>query len=371
MCRRFRVRTLLSLALFIALTGCNPPRSAPTPTPEPTVTASLVPPGATATTAPTITPAATATVTALPLGVYDERVEQVTLQSETLGVSKTFYVYTPPGYENDTEVRYPVLYLFRGHEREWINIQEDASRRGRNVLDVYEELLGAGEVGPMILVFPGISSDDNSVMGILTNFVAPEKADKAGVGSGRFHDYLIEEMMPYVDTTYRTIPDRTGRGVDGFSMGGFMAAKIALQHPDLFASAGAFDGLYFYSDDSCQIDVERDRVFDYILFDPAFGRPRDVAFASANNPPTLACASAPDAVQSIAWFVQYGPENLEPNSNFFRGDHFIEQLEAKGATNGIDPILGGGHTWYNADEHMKLTLPLHWQVLAQGEMALP
>ena len=51
------------------------------------------------------------------------------------------------------------------------------------------------------------------------------------------------------------------------------------------------------------------------------------------------------------------------NSNFFRGEHIVEKLTAKGATNEVTAVLEGGHNWATADEHMRQTLPLHWVAL--------
>jgi S-formylglutathione hydrolase FrmB len=232
------------------------------------------------------------------------------------------------------------------------------------VIDVYESLLKAEQVGPMILVFPGISSNDNSVSGMLTNFLAPERSSAAGIGSGRFEDYFVQELLPYVDQHFRTVPTRSGRGVDGFSLGGFMSAKIAAQHPELFSSAGAFDGTFFYADKSCASIGSHDDVFGNSLFDPVFGQPRDYAYAAANNAPNIVCKRNAADVQSIRWFVQYGRQIDEPsNANFYRGQHFVHQLSAQGVTNGIEPILEGGHNWASADKHMHQTLPLHWAAL--------
>ncbi|HET6262847.1 MAG TPA: alpha/beta hydrolase-fold protein, partial [Chloroflexia bacterium] len=183
---------------------------------------------------------------------FDSRAHKVTLASAVLGATKEFYVYTPPGYGLQNGWHYPVVYLFRGHEKEWVNKNEDPTRGGRNVIDVYEDLLDTGEVGPMLLVFPGISSDNNAVSGMLTNFRMPELTDAAGVGTGRFEDYFKDELVPYVDTHYRTVADRTGRGVDGFSLGGYMSAKIAARYPGMFRTVGLFDGTHFYADSSCQ-----------------------------------------------------------------------------------------------------------------------
>ena len=298
---------------------------------------------------------------------YDARAQKVQLQSGALGVAKEFYIYTPPGYAFSPGRRYPVLYLFRGHEKEWINKNEDGTRGGRNVIDVYEELLAAGTAGPMILVFPGISSNDNSVSGMLTNFKAPQLTTAAGIGTGKFEDYFVQDVIGFVDANYRTVPNKAGRGVDGFSLGGFMSPKIASQHPELFKSAGAFDGTHFYADLDCSdVDAVRDAntFTTNSMFDPVFGNPRDTAFAALNNGPNLVCNGTPAAMQSLHWFIQYGPLSGEPlSSNYLRGDHIMEKLTQKGVTNEIPAVLEGGHNWATADEHMRQTLPLHWSVL--------
>ncbi len=306
---------------------------------------------------------------------YDTRAQKIRLETTVLGVPKEFYVYTPPGYEQSPTRRYPVLYLFRGHEKEWINKFEDGTRGGRNVIDVYETLLAAGDVGPMLLVFPGISSNNNAISGMLTNFKSPELTSAPGIGNGRFEDYFIQDVMGHVDANFRTVANRHGRGVDGFSLGGFMSAKIASQHPELFKTVGVFDGTHFYADLDCSdVDGVRDaNTFTANdMFDPVYGEPRDTAFAALNNGPTLVCNSTPGLMQSLHWFVQYGPLSGEPlSSNYLRGDHLMEKLTAKGVTNGITAVLEGGHNWATADEHMRQTLPLHWEVLGPATVIDP
>jgi enterochelin esterase-like enzyme len=303
---------------------------------------------------------------------YDSRAQKIRLEETVLGVPKEFYIYTPPGYAQATGRRYPALYLFRGHEKEWINKYEDGSRGGRNVIDVYEELLAAGSIGPMILVFPGISSDNNAVPGMATNFKEPHRTTAAGVGNGRFEDYLLQDVIGYVDANFRTVASKAGRGVDGFSLGGFMSVKIAAQHPELFSTVGAFDGTHFYANADCgQVDAVRDinTFTTNSMFDPVFGVPRDTAFAALNNGPNLVCNSTPAAMQSLRWFVQFGPLSGEPaSSNYLRGAHLMEKLTAKGVVNRVPEVLEGGHNWRTADQHMRVTLPLHWEVLGPASV---
>lgn len=201
---------------------------------------------------------------------FDPRAHPIDMWSTALAIRKRFFVYMPPGYATGRKPL-PVLYLFRGHEHEWINGAQDASRQGHTVIDVYEELLEASAVGPMNLVFPGISSDDNSIPGLLVNFKQPQLAKKSGIGSGRFEDYLMRDIIPYVDRYLRAKPG--ARGTDGFSLGGFMAITIAAWYPAMFRTVGAFDGLYFWDDPvDAHAIAQSDAIFRNPMFDPAIRR---------------------------------------------------------------------------------------------------
>jgi enterochelin esterase-like enzyme len=294
----------------------------------------------------------------------DQRVQAVTLRSKVLGVTKHCYIYTPPGASKRRE-RLPVLYLFRGHEREWVNPAQDDSRQGRTVIDVYEELLRAGTVGPMILVFPGVCSEDSSVPGLLVNFKQPTARPATGIGTGRFEDYFLHELMPYVDTHYRTqAGKRPARGTAGFSLGGFMAVKIASQHPALFTSVGAYDGLYFWDDPQDPQRIDRnDATFANPMFDPAFGVERDLVYAAAHNPLNLVRNGDAQQLGRLRWMIEYGPKEGEPNqSNFYRGDRLCTLLAAQGIQNhGRGELKTSTHNWHCADEHMRFVLPLHWE----------
>lgn len=216
----------------------------------------------------------------------DRRVTRVSVCSRALGVRKDFYIYFPPGYGHSAR-RYPTLYLLRGHEREWVHAHEDATRAG-TVIDVYLRLLAAGAIGPMILVFPGLTSDDGRVHSAATDFRARVLApDAPGLGTARFGSYLVREIIPLVDALFPTLAAGRHRGVDGFSLGGFMAVKIAAQYPGLVATVGAYDGTFLYAtSDGTGIRVD-DRVYSAGLFDAVFGRPRDHAYAAANSPANL------------------------------------------------------------------------------------
>ncbi len=295
--------------------------------------------------------------------VYDQRVERIEITSAALGVKRTLYVYLPAEVKNNPSLRVPSIYLLRGHEREWINKNEDSSRAGKhNVIDVYEELRSQGTVGPLVLVFPGMTSANGATHSLGINMRAPELAADATLGSGRFEDYLLNDVIPYVEAHYPVLPGGQHRAIDGFSLGGFMSVTLALRNTQAFQSVGSYDGLFFWDDPERQTHIDgTDTVFTRALFDANFGLPRDQVFAAEHNPPNLLRQNGHHAAD-LQWLVEFGPEHAEPNVNYFRGVRLIELLHEHGIVNELGgPLPDGAHTWKMADDHMRRALPLHWE----------
>lgn len=295
--------------------------------------------------------------------LYDSRIERVDFASPTLGVTRAFYIYVPPEIRTDNQLRVPSVYLLRGHEREWVNKNEDSSRGGsRNVIDVYEELRSINAIGPMVLVFPGMTSANGAVHSLGINMRAPELAQDKSLGTGRFEDYFFKDLVPYVERRYPVLSGGTHRAIDGFSLGGFMSVNLALRQPHEFASVGAYDGLYFWDEPEVGTTIAlTDTVFTRALFDPNFGVPRDHTFAAQHNPLTMLRSDGLSALQ-LQWLIEYGPQPLEPNVNYFRGARLDGLLQEVGVLNRLGGARAdGSHTWEMADEHIRRALPLHWE----------
>jgi len=132
------------------------------------------------------------------------------------------FVYMPPGYDTKTDTRYPVLYLQHGggeDERGWVE-------QGR-VNFIMDNLIAEGKAKPMIIVM------DNG------NARSP---GEGMFGFGTFEKVMINELIPMIDASYRTLADRENRAMAGLSMGGMQTFIITLHNLDKFAWIGGFSG---------------------------------------------------------------------------------------------------------------------------------
>lgn len=173
------------------------------------------------------------------------RLHQDRRRSAILGRAMRFQVYTPPGYE-DSQTAYPVLYLLHrwgADERQW-------TERLR-VHEVADRLISSGEVPPFLIVMPqghksfflNAAAPEGDYTAILES--DPVFFKDALTGCGNYEDYMLEEVIPHVEATYRVLADREHRAIGGVSMGGHGALTLALRHPDLFSAVGAHSPALF------------------------------------------------------------------------------------------------------------------------------
>lgn len=168
-----------------------------------------------------------------------------TYASKNIGGPRTVWIYTPPGYDTNTST-YPVFYLLHGSgniDSSWI-----LTGRANYILD---NLIAEGKAKPMILVMPY----GYNTTGVGTGPVTPAVQAVAGAGQAAspFAKDLLEDLMPYVEKNYRTIPTADNRAIGGLSMGGGQTVAIGFSHPDLFhsivvMSAGAQNADQTYPD---------------------------------------------------------------------------------------------------------------------------
>jgi enterochelin esterase-like enzyme len=149
-------------------------------------------------------------------------------------------VYTPPKYDEQTNLRYPVLYLQHGggeDETGW-------TKQGRANF-ILDNLIAAGNCRPMILVMAyGYARRAGQPKADLTGkpFGSPEMMKAMQEMAAAFEDDVTQVLIPYIDSTFRTLPDRDHRAMAGLSMGGMQTFQITLDHLDLFSYIGGFSG---------------------------------------------------------------------------------------------------------------------------------
>ena len=166
------------------------------------------------------------------------------LEGNLLGDSATrdLTIYLPPSYDT-SDMRYPVAYYLPG----WGNTTFDPSWDDPFVssddvpeggLDsMFDDMIAVGDMKEMIIVIP---EGDNKYGGAMyTNSEV----------TGNHEDYIVQDVVSYIDAHYRTSPNRNSRAIAGHSMGGYGAMKLAMKHPDVFGTVAAhvpflyFEGL--------------------------------------------------------------------------------------------------------------------------------
>ncbi|GAA1591207.1 hypothetical protein GCM10009789_51440 [Kribbella sancticallisti] len=159
-----------------------------------------------------------------------ETFESTLLRDNPLGDphERPVLVYLPPGYD-ESEQRYPAIYVamgYTGHVGMWWN--RTAFRQP------YPELLDAmfaqGDVPPAIVVF----------FDAWTKYGGSQFLDSPG--TGKYHSYLCDEIVPWVDARYRTLADRDHRAITGKSSGGYAAMVTPLLRPDVFGALATHAG---------------------------------------------------------------------------------------------------------------------------------
>ncbi len=142
-------------------------------------------------------------------------------------------IYLPPGYDDQPEQRYPVVWVlapFGSWGERYFNLQA----WDENIVQRMDRLTGEGKVKPAILAFPDC----------FTSFGGSQYVNSSAVGN--YQDYVIKELIPLIDGTFRTQSDRDRRGVLGYSSGGYGALMLAMKHPNVFGAMACHSGDMFF-----------------------------------------------------------------------------------------------------------------------------
>jgi enterochelin esterase family protein len=191
----------------------------------------------------------------LPRDVPHGQVRMIWYLSKTTGEWRRAMVYTPPGYDVDTRTRYPVLYLQHGggeDETGW-------TKQGRANL-IIDNLLAERNAKPMIVVndrgyafrigearvppVPGPGGAPRPGSGL----VGSATGTQGVLYPSAFESVIVEDLIPTIDRTFRTLADRDHRAIAGLSMGSMQTMQIALRNLDTFSWIGFFSGAVITGD---------------------------------------------------------------------------------------------------------------------------
>lgn len=166
--------------------------------------------------------------------------------SEITNSFRRCFVYTPPGYDKNLETKYPVLYLQHGSFED----ESGWSSQGKANL-ILDNLIADKKAIPMIVVMENGYAFEPNV-----------KSENGGRPKFVFEDVMVQEVIPMIDKTYRTITDRDYRGMAGLSMGANQTIRLTMNNLDLFSYIGGFSGTSNYP--------RRDKIDRKIFMEGAF-----------------------------------------------------------------------------------------------------
>jgi enterochelin esterase-like enzyme len=236
------------------------------------------------------------------------------------GTTGSLVVYTPPGYEKNAGIKYPVLYLISGTT----DTEETFFKVGRTNL-ILDNLIAEGKAKPMIIVMPY----GNVEARIAAQQGGAKPADPTGRESAdamarmkNFADDLTKNVVSHIDKSYRTLADRNNRAIGGFSRGGGQTLRTAFWNMDKFSWICCFSAYL--------PPAEMEGSFQSVVADPA----------RTNQ-------------QLKLFWVGVGTEDFLYNDTAT----FLNYLSSKNIAY-KSLITGGGHTWMNVKTYLAETAQL-------------
>ena len=183
-------------------------------------------------------------VNPLPKGDWPPGLRHATFRSPSMKIDVGYCIYLPPGYD-ECEFRYPVVYYLHGG-------RPGSETKSVKLTTFIHAAMSDQKVAPAIYVFVN--------GGEVSHYNSPEKNSLG-------EDVFVNELIPHIDSAWRTIAKREGRGLEGFSQGGRGTTRIMFRHPDLFCSAAP--GGSGYATEK-RISEENGRESDNLNFAPGY-----------------------------------------------------------------------------------------------------
>jgi S-formylglutathione hydrolase FrmB len=181
-----------------------------------------------------------------PAGRFDKHLfTSESLRGNPLGDpdERPLWVYVPPGYDDEPDRRYPSVYMIQGLTGQ-LDAWRNRSAFRRNFPELADDLFASGEAPPAVVVW----------VDAWTSLGGSQFLDSPG--TGRYHTYLCDEVVPWVDSSYRTLAAPEHRGIAGKSSGGYGAMVTPMLRPDLFGGLATHAGDALF--EACYLPEFRD-----------------------------------------------------------------------------------------------------------------
>ena len=232
-------------------------------------------------------PAAFRWVNPLPTG-HDRALRHATFRSSSMGTEVGYVILLPRDYER-TEDRYPVVYYLHGG-------RPGSEVKSHRLATLIRTTMESEDIPPSIYVFVN--------GGPISHYNLPDKAGAQGA------DVFIHELIPHIDRTYRTIADRGGRALEGFSQGGRGTMRLSLRYPEIFSSAAAGGGGY---------------ATEKRISESGGAESETLRFAEGDNAWDLAKRYAASESPEVEWLIYVGTKgfNYENNLEYM---NFLDSL---------------------------------------------
>lgn len=215
--------------------------------------------------------------------------ESLRFNSSLMNQAINYSIYLPPDYYVSNR-RYPVVYLLHGYgddETSWVQFGE--------VDRIVDDNIKTGDLPPMIIVMPNGGA----------SFYVNDYQNKV-----RYEDMFVQELIPYIDSSFRTRPQRECRAISGLSMGGFGSLALAMHRPDLFGSCAALSAAARTDEMLVAIPEERYKaVYSPVFSGPATGNDRLTLTWKRNNPITLARSAPEGDLKKVRWYIDCGDDD--------------------------------------------------------------
>jgi len=245
--------------------------------------------------------------------------ESLKLNSKIMGKDIKYNLYLPPDYHTSNR-RYPVVYLLHGYsddETGWTQFGEAPY--------ITDQLIEKGEISPVIIVMP-----DAGVTWYVNDYQ----------GKVRYEDMFVKELIPLIDSTYRTRSKKEYRAIAGLSMGGYGACILAMHNPQLFVATAPLSAAFFPDEDVVTSPDDRYNATFAFIYGPGKGTERLNAHWKKNSTLEQAKTMPEDQLKSIKWYFDCGDDDF-----LYKGNAQMHSVLMDRKIPHEYRMRDGGHTW--------------------------